>query len=520
MPRKLWEHPDPQSTRMAEFMRKANQKHGLNMKTFNDLYEWSTGDLRTDFWQDIWDDVQIIHEGSYSQVVDTKARMDSIPKWFKGVHVNFAENALYFRDPSSPSRVTTKGGKEDAKVATTEVREGCKEIRDCTWKELRERVGRLSNAMRAHGVRKGDRVAVVASNSIDTLVVFLAVTTLGGSFSSSSTDMGTKGVLDRLLQITPKWIFMDDFSVYNGKTVDLRPKMTEIVNGMKDVQDYKGMISMPRWQQDPKDVSSVPNTVTLEKYLEAARGDTKLRFERVAFADPFLIAYSSGTTGTPKCIVHSVGGVLISAMKEGKLHRDTKPTDVALQYTTTGWIMYLTSVMSLLFGARPVLYDGSPFQPDLKTFVKLWGDQKVTRLGISPRYMTELQKHNISPREVTDLSAMHSVTSTGMVLADAQFNWFYDTAFPACVQLCNISGGTDLAGCFGMENPLTPVYVGGCQGPSLGTPIAVYDQQVEGGPGVKGKALPEGEAGEIVATKSFPNMPVFFWGDEAGKKYW
>ena len=161
--------------------------------------------------------------------------------------------------------------------------------------------------------------------------------------------------------------------------------------------------------------------------------------------------------------------------------------------------MYLSAVFGLLLGARVILYDGSPFQPDLKSFLKLIGDQKVTNLGISPRYLHELQKHGVSPRDVTDLSSLRNVTSTGMVLKDQLFEWFYDVGFPPHIHLANISGGTDLAGCFGMENPLTPVYVGGCQGPSIGTAVAVYDQLVEGGKGVKGKQLENGTPGELVA---------------------
>lgn len=170
--------------------------------------------------------------------------------------------------------------------------------------------------------------------------------------------------------------------------------------------------------------------------------------------------------------------------------------------------MYLSSVMGLLVGARSVLYDGSPFQPDLTSFIRLIGDQKVTNLGISPRYMHELQKNNVSPREVTDLSSLRNCTSTGMVLKDQLFEWFYDLGFPKHVQLANISGGTDLAGCFGMENPLTPVYVGGCQGPSLGTAVAVYDQTVEGGKGVKGMELENGVPGELVAYVPSFSYPI------------
>jgi acetoacetyl-CoA synthetase len=473
--------------------------------------------------------------------------MDSIPKWFSGVKLNFAENILYTADASDAS-IRSTVGKESEKVALTEVREGCTEIKHYTWRQLRAKVGLLAQAMKAHGVRKGDRVAVVSSNSTDTLAVFLAVTTLGGIFSSSSTDMGSKGVLDRLTQIEPKWIFVDDWAVYNGKTIDLRPKMQEIVVGMKasKAKNFQGLVSMPRWQERPANVSHVAHTVTLAAYLAKAGGNSELAFEKVDFMDPFLIVYSSGecfliflifacripfvecyltdvigTTGAPKCIAHGCGPVLISGQKEGKLHLDSGPTTVSLVYSSVGWIMYLVGVMALRHGARAILYDGSPFQPDLTTFVRLVGEQKVTDLGISPRYLQTLASASppVIPKNVTDLSQLRRVSSTGMVLPESLFNWFYDVAFPPSVHLNNISGGTDVASSFAMGNLLTPLYAGGCQGPGLAMNLQVYDQTIEGGPGVKGVALPLGQAGELVVTSAFPNQPVKFWGDTTGKKY-
>ena len=519
MPRKLWEHPDPQSTQMVKFMKQCNTKRNLNMKSFDDLNAWSIGDSRTDFWQDLWDYVGLIHEGEYSHILEPDVRMDRIPRWFRGIKLNFAENLLYFASPDSRSRWSTVG-KDDSKIACTEVREGCTEIKNATWGQIRSKVGRLASAMRTTGVRKGDRVAVVASNSVDTFCVFMAITSLGGIFSSSSTDMGTRGVLDRLLQIKPKWLFMDDGALYNGKTIDLRQKMSEIVEGMPGVSEFQGVVSLQRWQQ-PLSITNIPQAQTMSQYLSKASTD-KLHFERVDFMDPFLIVYSSGTTGQPKCIVHSVGGVLISAGKEGILHRDTDPSSVILQYTTTGWIMYLSSILGMLHGVRVVMYDGSPFQPDPTAFVKLIGDQKVTKLGVSPKWMQTLIAGNIAPRQITNLSHLKSVSSTGMVLPESLFHWFYDVGFPPQAQLCNISGGTDLASCLVLENPLTPLYVGGCQGPGLGIPIDVYDSTIEGGAGVKGQSVGKGAPGELVATKAFPNMPVMFWpGDKAAMdKYW
>lgn len=269
------------------------------------------------------------------QIVDTSKDMDSIPQWFEGTRLNFAENILYSTSGLDPSQRTTEH-KEDTKIALTEVREGNTEVRHLSWGELRRRVAVLANTFRAKGVKKGDRVAVVASTSFDTFISFMAIVSIGGLFSSSSTDMGTKGILERLLQVKPVFVFIDDWAVYNGKTIDLRPKIKEIVEGMAGVKEFKEVVTQPRFPGNPASLEGVPRTVTLEEFVKASKENKDLIFERVAFRDPFLIVYSSGTTGVPKCIVHSTGGVLISVTKEGKLHREMKPDNVVLQYTTVG----------------------------------------------------------------------------------------------------------------------------------------------------------------------------------------
>ncbi|KAJ5700761.1 hypothetical protein N7536_003774 [Penicillium majusculum] len=513
LPRKIWEHPAPESTQMGHFQRDLEKSTGRKFDSFHDMYLYSVKN-RSAFWEFCWKYFQLIHEGSYTKVVDESARMDSVPEWFTGVRLNFAENLLFSRVAGDNT------DKEDDKIAVSEVREGAAhEAVHLTWGELRRRTGALIQAMKAHGVVRGDRIALCAANSIDTLLVFLASTALGAIFSSSSTDMGTKGVLDRLLQIKPRWLFMDDLAVYSGKTIDLRPKIGEIVQGMESDPEFEGVIALPRFSLRPADISSIPRTKTLAEYLAKAGGNEKLEFERVGFRDPFLVVYSSGTTGQPKCIVHSVGGVLLNSIKEGILHTELGPNSVALQYTTTGWIMYMGAVQTLLFGARVVLYDGSPFIPGITALVDLAAQEKVTHLGISPRWLHELQQAKIKPREKVDLSSLQVVTSTGMVLRDALFEWFYDEGFPSHVRLNNISGGTDIAGCFGIGNPLAPLYVGGCAGCSLGIPVEVYDSTIEGGDGIKGEPVEEGVPGELVATSAFPNMPTLLWGDEGGKKY-
>lgn len=315
-------------------------------------------------------------------------------------------------------------------------------------------------------------------------------------------------------------IFVDDAAVYNGKTTDLRQKMTEIVNGMADSPEFTSCIVIPRFADQPRDMSAVPKAETLATLL-ASTTQPPPDFTRIAFHEPSLICFSSGTTGMPKAITHSVGGLMISYFKEGRIHEDLGPNDVGMQYTTTGWIMYVTNAGILLFGARAVFYDGSPFIPDVTVLIKILGEQRVTKFGTSPRWMFEVAKNGLSPREMVDLSALKVVTSTGMVLSEQLFEWFYDKAFPKKVLLGNISGGTDIAGCFGMMNTLEPLYVGGCMGPSLGTDVRIFDATLPDGPG---KEVPPGTPGELVATLSFPNIPCRFWNDKEpvaipGSKY-
>lgn len=315
-------------------------------------------------------------------------------------------------------------------------------------------------------------------------------------------------------------MFIDDAALYNGKVVDLRSKIAEVIDGLKECSNFAGAVAIRRFEQ-ARDISQIPKAQTWDSLLAHGKSAPVPDFVRVGFHEPFLICYSSGTTGMPKAIVHSVGGVMISYFKEGRIHEDLGSDTVALQYTTTGWIMYFTNVAILLFGGRTVAYDGSPFQPDAGILVRTAAEQKVTKLGISPRWMHELAKNKLSPREMADLSSLRVVTSTGMVLSDQLFEWFYDKGFPSRVHLGNISGGTDIAGCFGLLNPLTPVYVGGTQGPSLGLHVAIYDSLLPNGPG---QEVPHGTPGELVAANAFPNIPCFFWGDKEpaatpGSKY-
>ncbi|KAK6373856.1 hypothetical protein LTS17_007825 [Exophiala oligosperma] len=518
IPRKLWEHHNPESTQMWKFLKSMEKVTGSKFPNYEDLYKYSRDNI-SDFWRHCFNYLPIVYSGTVpDRVVDETARIDSIPRWFQGVKMNFAENILFCGD--AQGRPTVSPGKEDDKIACTEVREGSflEPIRQISWKELRQKVGRCEQAMKAHGITKGDRVAVVSSTSLDTLTVFLAVTALGGIFSSSSTDMGVKGILDRLTQIRPKLLFMDDGALYNGKKIDLRQKMAEIVNDMKEIEEFKGVIAQVRWANSPADMTAIPRCISWSQFLSAAT-TSKLEFAQLDFSDPFLIVYSSGTTGQPKCIVHGIGGIVLNGHKECRLHRDMDHDSCQLQYTTTGWIMYLGSVQGLLTGCRMIMYDGNPFVPNPRNFLRLVAREKVTHLGISPRYLQTLQTNKIKPREENDFSNLKVMTSTGMVLSNALFEWVYDVGFPRHIQLDNISGGTDVGGCFGCSNPVLPIYTGGCQSLSLGMAVSVLDSTIEGGRGVKGVPVKDGESGELVCTKAWPSMPVAFWGESGGRRY-
>ncbi|EWZ93398.1 acetoacetate-CoA ligase [Fusarium oxysporum f. sp. radicis-lycopersici 26381] len=516
-PRKVWEHPNPKSTAMWAFMQEANKLHGLNLKTFNDLYQWSVS-KRSDFYGQLWASQNWIHEGSYSYVVDESIPITKLPAWFPGIRINYAENLLWTGAIGGAPGERSTLHKEDDTIAITEVREGNSSVKNVTWGELRRRVGELASALKQRGVQKGDRVVMVGAHAVETLVVFLAATWLGGLFSSSSTDMGVGGLLQRTVQIDPKFVFFDDGALYNGKVIDLRDKIQGVVEGMKECPSFQGAIIVQRFDS-PHDTSQIPKTQRLESFLSSAPS-TPPPIERVGFQDPMVVYYSSGTTGTPKAIVHGVGPILVSVAKEAILHREITPKDVALQYTTTGWIMYLASVTRLAFGGRTVFYDGSPFVPDRSVLLRIVEEQRVTNLGISPRWLGELMKEGIVPQKEADLSSLTAVQSTGMVLKEQVFDWFYDGAFPTNIKLANFSGGTDIAACFVMENPLSPIYAGGCPGRVIGTPMAIYPSSPDLDKPIS--PVPDGEPGDLVGTAAFPNVPLYLWNDTTpapGKKY-
>ena len=232
-------------------------------------------------------------------------------------------------------------------------------------------------------------------------------------------------------------------------------------------------------------------------------------FTRVNFAAPLFIMFSSGTTGLPKCIIHSVGGSLLQHMKEHQLQCDIKPGDRFFYFTTCGWMMWNWLVSGLASGATLVLFDGSPFYPDGTILADITAAEKVTHFGTSAKYIDACAKADVKPAQTHDLSALRTIMSTGSPLAPEGYDYIYKD-WKADVCLSSIAGGTDILACFVGGSPISPVYRGQCQKRHLAMNTQVFDEN--------GKAL-QGEPGELVCTSPHPSMPIGFWDDPDGKKY-
>ncbi|KAI0755922.1 hypothetical protein BC629DRAFT_1584604 [Irpex lacteus] len=473
--RLIWAPKDPARTRVEGFRKIINRKHGLNLKDYHDLHRYSVTDYT--FWKDLWEYLGIIYSVPPEKIL-IPGKLAEVPEWFPGARLNYAENVLRHNGDS----IAITGARETGKV------------KHVTFRQLRELVREMAAALRVHGLQKGDRVAAVITNHIDAIVIALASASIGALFSSTATDMGAQGVLDRYRQVKPKLVFAETEVVYATKTINLLPKVITVV---KDLQSHglERVILLPsaKTGQEAHVPAGIPNCYTLRQFL--ARGDSRpLTFEQVPFNHPFFILYSSGTTGVPKCIVHSVGGLILNGMKEHVLSYDIGPDDTYFQYTTPGWMMWNSIIPGLSQGARLIAYDGSPFHPSLPAFLKFVNDQGTTIFGTGPRFLAEIQAQGIDPHKLAPFDSLRTIMSTGAPLTNQVFEWAQE-AF-GDVHLTSVSGGTDI--CAGWK--------------ALGMAVEIWD--------LHGKNVEEtGTPGELVCVRPHPSMPVFFWGDKNNEKY-
>ncbi|PWK45718.1 acetoacetate--CoA ligase [Pseudomonas sp. OV226] len=473
-------------TRMDAFRRSISQRHHIHIDDYPALHQWSI-DHREDFWQAIVDFFDVRFHDQPDAVLVEGAQMPSA-QWFPGATLNFAEHLLRRRDDAIAVIAIGENGQRE----------------HLTWAELAEHVAGFQHSLIAAGVGLGDRVTACMPNTWQTLVAMLGTTSLGAIWSCSSPDFGTQGVIDRFGQIEPKVLVTCAGYHYAGKDIDQTGKINEILERLPSLQQ---LIVVPFAKPQAHIVDfHTPANVTLWEDFYDVGGEPD--FVPVPFAHPLYILYSSGTTGVPKCIVHSTGGVLLQHVKEHGLHCDLGAGDRLFYYTTCGWMMWNWLVSALAVGSAVVLYDGSPFHPDPQRLIDLIDDECISVFGTSPKYLATLESNGVKPRESHDLSSLKTLLCTGSALSPQSYDYVYRD-FKTDLCLASMSGGTDIVSCFVNSNPFQPVCRGEIQGKSLGMAVEVWND--DGKPVI-------GEKGELVCTRHFPAMPIGFWNDPQQEK--
>jgi acetoacetyl-CoA synthetase len=471
---------------MYRFMQHVNRTYQTNFTDYDGLYQWSVENIAA-FWSEIWDFAGIKATKGYEQVIDDPAKMPGAA-WFSGSRLNFAENLLRYRDDRTA--LIFRG--EDV------VR------RTLTYKELYAATAKLTASLRGAGVVPGDRVVGFMPNMPESIIAMLAATSIGATWSSCSPDFGIKGVLDRFGQTRPKILFTADGYFFKGKPLDCLAKIAGIA---QEIPSLEKIIVVP-YTRENADLTVLPKAV---HYAEWLNNDAQeIEFSQLPFEHPLYIMYSSGTTGLPKCMVQSAGGVLLHQLKELILHTDLKRDDTIFYFTTCGWMMWNWLVSSLAVGATLVLYDGNPFHPGPDALWRMAEEEKISVFGTSAGYIAALKNAGVKPARQFQLPALKTLLSTGSPLSKEDFRFIYQEV-KGDLQLASISGGSDLNGCFALGNPMGPVYEGELQCRGLGMKVFAYDEN--GSPVV-------GQRGELVCTAAFPSMPIHFWDDQDGKKYY
>ncbi|WP_119392157.1 acetoacetate--CoA ligase [Taklimakanibacter lacteus] len=461
--------------------------HSGPLGTYQELHRFSTEQVEN-FWGALWDFAQVKASRRGSVVLADGDKMPGA-RFFPEARLNYAENLL--RKSDDTPALIFRG--ED------------KVRKSMSWRELNHAVARLHHAFAKAGLKPGDRVAAIVPNMPETIVAFLAVTSLGGIWSSCSPDFGERGILDRFGQIKPRFLVACDGYYYNGKTIPIANKVAAVLKELPSVEetiiiDYIGQAT---------DISrTFPRAVAYEDYISRKELEP-IKFAQLPFDHPLYILYSSGTTGIPKCIVHGAGNALLKHLCELILNSDVKADDRLFYFTTCGWMMWNWLVSGLATGATLLLYDGSPFAPSERVLFDYADEEGMTLFGTSAKYIDAVKKSGLKPRETHRLSSVRTMFSTGSPLAAESFDFVYQDV-KRDLHLASISGGTDICGCFVGGNAWSPVWRGEIQGPMLGMAVDVYDDD----------ARPvRQEKGELVCTRPFPSMPVRFWNDEGGEKY-
>lgn len=508
----LWRPSSPQITQIFDFGSKVSQKHGFSFANYNDLWQWSISQP-VEFWEEVWNYTAIKAHTPFDQVLESDKILFPRPRFFEGSKLNFAENLLY--PASSPDEDAV------AVIAATEV-----DREFVSWKELRDRVRQCANALKGAGLQTGDRVAGFVGNHANTLVAMLAAASIGAFWTGVSPDTGVHAVLERLQQIEPKVLFVDNASLYNGKVHGAQAKVHEVVSGLPDLEILVVFTTVSSHGFNLDDVKPVQGKAfTYEYFLSTVHNPSApLEFASLDADHPVYILYSSGTTGAPKPIVHGALGTLLQHKKEHVLHCDIRPGHRLFYFTTVTWMMWHWLVSGLASGATIVLYDGSPFRPldpeggkGEMAMPRLIDELQITHFGTSAKYLSILEQTSLNPRKhphrPASLKTLRAIFSTASPLAPSTFEYVYSSIHPD-IMLGSITGGTDILSLFCSCCPILPVYKGEIQCRSLGMAVSVVDYA--------GNDIgASGDAGDLVCVRPFPAQPVMFWppGPEGAKKY-
>jgi acetoacetyl-CoA synthetase len=471
-------------------------EQGLSFPDYESLWRWSVAELEA-FWESMWRFGGVISHQPYQRVLDRRVMPGA--RWFEGARLNYAEHSL--AQASRPG-----AGERPAIVFHSETRPRA----EVSWGALAAQVGALAARLRQLGVGPGDRVVAYLPNIPEAVVALLAAASIGAIWSSASPDMGPVSVLDRFRQIEPKVLLAVDGYRYGGKDFDRRETVRDLV---RQLPTLEAVVLVPYLDPgasiDAVEGGSSRGRVPVLPLAEALSRPAPLEFEALPFDHPLWIVYSSGTTGMPKPIVHGHGGTVLENMKSSAIHLDVRREDRFFWFSSTNWIMWNLWVSTLATGCTALQFDGNPGHPHLDTLWRLAERERATFFGVSPAFLSLCMKAGLRPRQRFDLSALRTLGSTGSPLAEEAYRWVYQHVHPDCL-LASISGGTDPGAAFLTSCPVLPVRAGEMQCRALGAAVHAYDEA--------GQAVTD-QVGELVVTEPMPSMPLFFWGDQGGKRY-